>query len=78
MRTSDFKFAEICDKVCKGIIDSDVQQFLESSVIENETSSEISNDSFKYGKLSIIVPSNKKREKINNEKLEKLPPNEKS
>ena len=35
------------------------------------------NESFKYGKLSIIVPTNKKREKINQEKLSKLLPDEK-
>ena len=78
MRTADMEFSEICDKVRKGFIDSDVETFLKSRVIQVETLSETSNDSFKYGKLSIIVPSNKKREEINREKLEQLLSKEKS
>ena len=77
MRTKDEQFAEICDKVRKGKIDEDVENYLKSRVIEGEIPSEAINDSFKNGKLSIIVPTNKKREEINNEKLQELLPNEK-
>ena len=77
MRTKDENFAEICDKIRKGEIDDEVENFLKSRVIETEIPSETNNDNFKDGKLSIIVPTNKKREQINNEKLLKLLPNEK-
>ena len=77
MRTKDDDFADVCDKVRKGEIDSAVENFLKSRVIETEIPSEMENESFKYGRLSIIVPTNKKRQEINNEKLLKLLPNEK-
>ena len=77
MRTKDDKFANYCDKIRKGLVDEDVEKYLKSCVVENEIPSETSNDNFKFGKLSIIVPNNKKREKINNQKLEKLLPDEK-
>ena len=77
MRTKDEQFAETCDKVRKGQIDDDVQNYLKSRIVETEIPSEAHNDSFKYGKLSIIVTTNKRREEINNEKLLQLLPNEK-
>ena len=76
MRTNDDRFAKICDKVRKGMIDEEVQKYLQSRVVEKEIPSETFNDNFKHGKLSIIVPTNIKREQINNEKLEKLLPDE--
>ena len=77
MRTKDEQFAETCDKVRKGQIDDNVQNYLKTRIVETEIPSEAHNDSFKYGKLSIIVTTNKRREEINNEKLLQLLPNEK-
>ena len=76
MRSLDYEFSNISDKVRKGICDSDVMNYLNKHVREcpNE------NDNLKYaeGKLSIIVTNNEDRERINLEKLNKLLPNEKS
>jgi chromosomal replication initiation ATPase DnaA len=77
MRTSDEKFGNVCDKIRKGLIDEEVKAYLESRVVQQEIQSEQSNESFKHGKLSIIVPTNKKREQINQDKLSKLLSNEK-
>ena len=77
MRTKDEKFAEICDKVRKGQVDDEVEIYLKSRVVQEEIPSECNNDTFKNGKLSIIVTTNKRKAEINSEKLAKLLPNEK-
>ena len=72
MRCNDVAFNELCDRVADNeITDADVN-FLESRVMD--TDSEKDNENFKLGKLSIIVTTNRKREHVNNEKLETLLP----
>ena len=67
-------FSDLCDRVGRGKQTEDDEEFLKSRIMINP--SESSNDSFKEGKLSIIVTTNSKRELINNQKLEELLPNE--
>merc|ERR1711942_135164 len=56
------------------VMDEEVENYLKSRVIQGEIECESKNDSFKYGKLSIIV--NPKKDEIDNDKLERLLPNE--
>ena len=67
-------FSELCDRVGRGKQTEDDEKFLKSRIKINP--SESLNDSFKDGKLSIIVTTNSKREFINNQKLQELLPNE--
>ena len=71
----DQEFSNICDKVARGEITEEVERYLKSRV--KSTDSEKENDSFKSGKLSIIVTTNKQKDYYNREKLAKLLPNEK-
>ena len=68
-------FSSLCDRVGRGTITEDDEDFLKSRI--QPTSSEECNENFKNGNLSIIVTVNKKKNLINRQKLEKLIPNEK-
>ena len=71
---SDEVFAGMCDRVGKGDITEEDEAYLQSRV--QPTILENDNDNFKNGKISIIVTTNKRREEINLDKLNKLLPNE--
>ena len=71
----DAEFSHLCDRVARGEITQADEDFLKSRV--KDTPNEQDNEKFKLGKLSIIVTTNKKREAINQEKLEALLPSEK-
>ena len=68
----DPQFGEVCDRVGKGCLLPEDESFLQKLV--RKTPRENYNESFKTGAVSIIVTTNKKRERINNEKLESLLP----
>ena len=71
---NDSRFSSLCDRVARGHHTEDDETFLKSRI--QSTESEDHNDSFKFGKLSIIVTTNPKRDVINSEKLTKLLPYE--
>ena len=71
----DPNFSSLCDRVGRGTITKEDEDFLKSRI--QSTSSEGFNDNFKTGKLSIIVTVNKKKNLINSQKLEELIPNQK-
>ena len=72
---NDQHFSTLCDKVARGDINEETILYLQSRV--QPTESEHDNDKFKYGSLSIIVTTNKKRNLINTQKLAQLLPYEK-
>ena len=71
----DQSFSSLCDRVGRGQITEEDENYLKSRI--KPTESERYNDKFKYGHLSIIVTVNKKRELINNQKLDELLPGQK-
>jgi ATP-dependent DNA helicase PIF1 len=75
MRSQDEEFSNICDDVRKGTCDEKVIDYFENHV--GKCPSEDDNTKYADGKLSIIVTTNDAREKINNDKLEKLLPGKK-
>ena len=68
-------FSDICDRVGNGTYNETDLRYLRSRV--KNTENENSNRNFKSGKVSIIVTTNKRRQQINEEKLNLLLPNEK-
>ena len=72
----DDMFAELCDRIGQGQLKTEDEEFLKSRV--QSTPLEDHNDYFKTGKISIVVTTNRRREEINIDKLEKLLPNEKT
>ena len=68
-------FSDICDRVGNGTDNETDLRYLRSRV--KNTENENSNRNFKSGKVSIIVTTNKRRQQINEEKLNLLLPNEK-
>ena len=70
----DIKFGEVCDRIGRGEITAEDEIYLSSLVRENPN--ENSNEMFKDGKISVIVTTNYKREKINAHKLNMLIPEE--
>ena len=68
----DAEFSHLCDRVAKGEITTADEEYLKSRV--QDTPSEQDNEMYKLGKLSTIVTTNKKRESVNEEKLELLLP----
>ena len=72
MRSQDEEFSKISDKVRKGVCDSDVLKFMKDHVRDCPTENE--NNDYKHGKLAIIVTTNKDRDLINHDKLNKLLP----
>ena len=72
---ADPEFADLCDRVKEGKQSKEDIEFLNSRI--RECPSEMFNENFKNGKLSIIVTTNDKKNLINQEKLENLLPSEK-
>ena len=72
----DPDFSELCDRVGLDEITDKDEEWFKSRILPTE--SENDNEKFKSGVFSIIVTTNKKRDLINKEKLDKLIPNEKS
>ena len=70
----DIEFAELCDRVGKGMITSEDEVFLRSRIVQNP--SENVNDNYCSGKMAIIVTTNERREEINLERLRSLLPDE--
>lgn len=68
-------FSELSDRVARGKQTEEDELYLKSRI--KKTDSEHSNDNFRFGKLSIIVTTNKKRDFENARKLAELLPNEK-
>ena len=68
----DPKFSNLCDRVGRGEINKEDEQYLESRV--QTTRFEKDNENFKNGTLSIIVTTNKKKDLINRNKLAELLP----
>ena len=66
-------FSDLCDRVARGTTTPSDEEYLASRI--QSTPSEESNENFKYGKLSIIVTTNSKRNLINHQKLDTLLPN---
>ena len=71
----DPEFSDLCDRVGRGNLTENDKILLNSRVQFNE--SEMMNESFKEGKLLIIVTTNKKKDLVNHQKLAQLLPFEK-
>ena len=67
---SDLEFSSLCDRVGRNRITEADELFLKSRIKANPN--EKDNESFKTGKLSIIVTTNMKREFVNSEMLSQL------
>ena len=77
MRCSqDQEFNSICDRVGEGEITQQDEHFFRSRILP--TTLEEDNENFKNGKLAIAVTTNRHREQINLDKLNKLLPTERS
>ena len=70
----DAEFGEVCDRIGRGTITEDDEKYLKNLV--RQSPNENDNELFKSGEICIIVTTNLKREKINEEKLTNLLPNE--
>ena len=68
-------FSSMCDRVGRGKINEEDDNYLRSRI--QPTESEKYNENCKNGKLSIIVTTNKKRHLVNSQKLAELIPFEK-
>ena len=71
---ADAEFSALCDRVSHNKLTEEDVEYMNSRV--RDTDEENNNESFKEGKISIIVTTNKKREHINRQKLEQLLPDE--
>ena len=71
---NDEEFASSCDRICRGTLSKQDEIYLQSRV--QSTPLEDENENFKSGAISIIVTTNKMREEVNHDKLNKLLPNE--
>ena len=69
----DPHFSDLCDRVARNTITEEDEIFMRSRI--QPTASENDNEYFKKGDLSIIVTVNKKRDLINQQKLDCLLPN---
>ena len=69
---NDEGFSALCDRVGRGKITTEDIAFLNSRIIPCPSKS--SNESFKYGKVSVIVTTNAKKDAVNHQKLEELLP----
>ena len=76
MRSQDDQFSNICDKIRRGICDSEVKKYMEDHVKKcpNENNLHL----YQRGKLSIIVTNNEDRKMINQKKLDLLLPDKKA
>ena len=70
---SDLEFSSLCDRVGRNRITEEDEIFLKSRI--QACSNEKENESFKTGKLSIIVTTNMKRTFVNSQMLSDLLPN---
>ena len=70
----DVSFSSLCDRVGRGEITQEDEDYLKSRI--KQTENESKNEKFKRGEISIIVTTNKKRDLLNNQKLDELLPNE--
>ena len=68
----DCKFGEVCDRIGRGTFTDEDEEYLKKLV--RNCPNENDNDMFKNGKVSVIVTTNLKRERINAEKLNSLLP----
>ena len=68
-------FSSLCDRVGRGKIIDEDEKYLKSRV--QLTTSEMSNENFQNGNLSIIVTTNRKRNLVNAQKLSDLLPDAK-
>ena len=66
----DVYFSELCDRVGRGEITSQDEEFFKSRI--QPCPSEFDNENFKNGDLSTIVTTNKKKDYINNQKISTL------
>ena len=67
-------FSDLCDRVGRGNLTENDEEYLRSRIKFND--SENANENFKSGKLSIIVTTNSKKDLINHQKLNSLLPEE--
>ena len=72
---SDLEFSSLCDRVGRNRITKEDEVFLKARI--QVSLNEKENESFKTGKLSIIVTTNMKKDFINSQMLSDLLPNEK-
>ena len=72
---ADPYFSDLCDRVARGKITEEDIGYLSSRIIN--TDSENDNESYKKGKLSVIVTTNKKKDLYNSQKLQTLLPDRK-
>ena len=70
---SDLEFSSLCDRVGRNRITTEDEIFLKSRI--QASLNETNNESFKKGKLSIIVTTNMKRDFVNSKMLSDLVPN---
>ena len=71
---TDPEFGDVCDRIAIGKITKEDEVYLKNLV--RKSANENKNELFKTGQMSIIVTTNKKRERINNEKIQQLLPNQ--
>ena len=69
---TDPEFGDVCDRISTGTITAKDEEYLRNLV--RKSPNENNNELYKTGQMSIIVPTNARREKINNEKLDQLLP----
>ena len=69
----DPAFSALCDRVARGKINEDDKSYLKSRI--KDTKSETNNENFKNGNILYIVTTNKKRNFVNNKKMNELLPN---
>ena len=69
---SDLEFSSLCDRVGRNRVTEEDQAFLKSRICPSPNEND--NNSFKNGKLSIIVTTNMKREYVNSKMLSDLLP----
>ena len=70
----DAYFSELCDRVSRDKITVDDEKYLMSRIQSNDA--ENYNESFRSGKILIIVTTNAKKDLINHQKLTQLLPDE--
>ena len=69
---TDPKFGDVCDRISTGTITAEDETYLKNLV--RKSPNENNNELYKTGQMSIIVATNERREKKNNEKLDELLP----
>ena len=69
---TDPEFGDVCDRISTGTITAKDEDYLRNLV--RTSPNENNNELYKTGQMSIIVNTNARREKINNEKLDLLLP----